>query len=131
MRRILAGLAVVGLLMVASPAQAETLTFSGLGKGETVTTTVTMTAPGTITAHAVWNAHGSNNYLLSVLPTFSGYATGCILTNDPEFGPIVQFTPPSGDWTCQVNSAQVGTYEVTFEVRSGGAVSGTLDVTST
>jgi hypothetical protein len=130
MRRILAGLFVVGLLAVASPAQAATTSFDGLRKGESVTTTVTMTAPGTITAHAVWNAKGNSYYLLSVQPV-GFFGDGCELTNDPSFGPVVQFTPPSGDWTCQVNSAQVGTYEVTFEVRSGGPVSGTLDVTST
>lgn len=133
MRRILAGLAVVGMLMVASPAQAATdsVVFSHLTRFESAHVVVTSTAAGDVTAHVTWTPRKGASYWLYIDGPYP--TPRCTVTNDQgiaDAAGVLLTDQPLGDWTCTITAALAGTYDAGFKPVSGTWVDGTLTLTT-
>lgn len=119
--------AAIALFALALPAQAlpncngaedAACAFRRLGRNETAKTHVS--SGGTVTLHAVFNAHPKGTYFLEIIGPNNAV---CFVSNDPFYG--APTTQPDGDWSCSVTGA-AGRYDAIFMTLSGGPVSGTL-----
>jgi hypothetical protein len=133
MRRILAGLAVVGMLMVASPAQANGDYYQrSVTKAKPMSVTWEHTSGTGIFAQTWWGS-GSGPVTLTVVgpPQSDGVAAGCTATGsgpsvECSVNPVICDTsvPP----VCFTEDAPFGSYTATVTVASGTVQQVTLAI---
>jgi len=119
MKRFLAGLAVVGLLAIASPAQAATFTQAKVTQNHPLFETTEHADTSDITASITWAKMNRSAYfyVYNITTDADGNVTG-----DPNQGCIVVLTTNGGSGSCTISPADAGTYRV--EVLTSGSVSG-------